>query len=253
MPLRIPARLALSLVVLATAALGLSFASVSFAQCVPAACSGLHAFLNFESLAPGTSVEGLGAVHPDLNITSVAWPFAPSCTTGTAAAIEEGVATPFAAYGTAGSTPNGCLTGIRGFGDEQGCVLDYDFTFAPGVTVNCFSIRMLDYGDLQPFGGATHTVTLTAYDATNAVVATDQLVMTGGVDLVTGDACTAQAGDPGNKLFTVTGSGIVKVTLRFDEFPDPNVGFDDISFCETGEPTPTARKSWGDVKTLYRD
>ena len=222
------------------------------AQCSPAACAGSHAYISFESLTPGTTVEGLGAVHPDLSINSVAWPFGPTCTLGSAAAIEEGVATPFAAYGTAGSFPNGCLNGIRGFGDEQGCVLDYDFTFAPGVSVSCFSIRMLDFGDLFPFGGTTHTVTLTGYDASSAVVSQDVLTMLGAVDLVTGDACTSQGSDPGNRLFTVTGTGIVRVTLRFDAFPDPNCGFDDISFCEEAAPTPAAPRTWGAVKSAYR-
>lgn len=222
------------------------------AQCTPATCTGSAVFLGFESLTPGTSVEGLGAVHPDLRITSVAWPFGPSCTVGVAAGIEEGVATPFAAYGTGGSFPNGCLDGIRGFGDPQGCVLDYNFTFAPGVTVSCFSIRMLDYGDLFPFGGTTHVVKLTGYDASNTQVSQDVLTMLGGVDLVAGDACTAQLSDPGNRLFTVTGAGIVRVELRFDAVPDPNCGFDDISFCEHVLPTPTQRRNWGHVKAHYR-
>ena len=225
----------------------------ALAQCTPATCTGSHVFLDFESLTPGTSVEGLGAVHPDLNITSVAWAFGPTCTLGTAAAIEEGNVTPFAAYGTAGSFPNGCLDGIRGFGDQQGCVLDYDFTFASGVTLSCFSIRMLDYGDLFPFGGTTHTVTLTSFDASNVQVSQDVLTMLGPVDLVSGDACTAQASDPGNHLFTLTGAGIVRVTLRFDAFPDPNVGFDDISFCEHSLPTPIKRRSWSALKLHYRD
>ena len=224
----------------------------AMAQCAPATCTASHVLLDFESLAPGTPVEGLGAVFPDLNIASVAWPFGPSCTVGSAAAIEEGVAAPFAAYGTAGAFPNGCLDGIRGFGDTQGCVLDYDFTFVPGVTVSCFSIRMLDYGDLFPFGGTTHTVTLTGYDASNVQVSQDVLTMLGAVDLVSGDACTSQASDPGNRLFTVSGAGMVRVTLRFDAFPDPNVGFDDISFCEHVGVTPVARKRWGGLKALYR-
>ncbi len=229
------------------------FPARASAQCSPAACAGSHVFLGFESLTPGTTVEGLGAVHPDLNIASVAWPFGPTCTPGVAAAIEEGVVVPFAAYGTAGSFPNGCLDGIRGYGDPQGCVLDYDFTFAPGVTVSCFSMRMLDYGDLFPFGGTTHTVTMEAYNASNVLVATDVLTMLGPVNLVSGDACTAQATDPGNHLFTVTGPAITRVTLRFDAFPDPNCGFDDISFCEATLPTPTRYRSWGALKSHYRD
>ena len=223
------------------------------AQCSPATCTGRSVFLGFEALTPGTSVEGLGAVDPDLKIKSVAWPFGPACTVGSAAAIEEGVVVPFAAYGTAGSYPNGCLDGIRGFGDPQGCVLDYDFTFAPGVTVSCFSIRMLDFGDLFPFGGTTHTVTVTGFDASNVQVSQDVLTMTGGVDLVAGDACTAQAGDPGNRLFTVSGSGIVRVTLRFDASPDPNCGFDDISFCEERTATPAHRRTWGSLRLSDRD
>ena len=239
-----------ALLFLGLAALG---SSRAFAQCAPATCSGTPAFISFESLTPGTTVEGLGAVHPDLKITSVAWPFGPTCTLGSAAAIEEGVSFPFAAYGTAGSFPNGCLDGIRGFGDSQGCVLDYDFTFAPGVAVSCFSIRMLDFGDLFPFGGTTHTVTVTGFNASSVIVSQDVLTMLGPVDLVSGDACTAQVGDPGNRLFTVTGPGIVRVTLRFDAFPDPNCGFDDISFCEQASPTSTVRPSWGRVKTIYRE
>lgn len=58
---------------------------------------------------------------------------------------------------------------------------------------------------------------------------------------------------PGNRLFTVTGPGIVRVTLRFDAFPDPNVGFDDISFCETTLPTSELRHNWGELKSFYRD
>ena len=226
-------------------------ASTARAQCTPAACSDTHVLLDFEGLAPGTSVEGLGAVHPWLRITSVAWPFGTSCTVGTAAAIEEGVSIPFS-YDTAGSFPNGCLDGIRGFGDAGGCVLDYDFTFAPGVTVSCFSLRMFDYGDFYPFGTAGHAVQMVAYDAANAVVDTDGLSTSGAVDATGGDACLSDPNSTGNHFFTVTGPGIVKVTLRFNAQPDPNVGFDDVSFCAHLDPTGTAPASWGRVKTIYR-
>lgn len=226
--------------------------SRAHAQCLPAACSGTPALVNFESFAPGAPIEGLGAVHPMLNITSVPSPLSLSCPAGNTAVIADGSSVPFACYSTAAGD-NGCLTGDRGFGDPAGCVLDYDFTFAPGATASCFSFRMLDYGDYFPYGGTTHQVTVTAYDATNAVVDTDVLLMGGGVNLTTGDACTSGPnGDPGNRLFTVTGPGIVKVTLRFDEWPDPNVGYDDLSFCLHTDPTPVRARSWGSVKTLYR-
>jgi len=228
-------------------------AARTHAQCLPATCStGTPVFLNFESLTPGATVEGAGAVYPQLKITGVPWAFSPSCSTGTTAVIQAGSAIPFASY-SSGSTDNACLSGNRGFGHPADCVLDYDFTFSAGATVSCFSFRMVDYGDYFPFGGTTHTVTVTAYDAGSSVVDTDVLLMGGGVNTTTGDACGAGLnGDPGNKLFTVTGAGIVKVTLRFDQFPDPNVGFDDVSFCLHIDPTPIERRSWGRIKTLYR-
>lgn len=228
------------------------FASQVHAQCPICPTGSTLAFINFTSFSAGAPVEGLGTVHPNLNITSVPWSFAPSCSTG-AAVIEDGNPVPYASYASPASNPNGCLTALKGFGDEPGCVLDYDFTFAPGVTVNCFSFRMLDYGDFFPFGGATHQVDVTAYDAANNIVDTDQLVTVGGELLASGDACGASHnGDPGNKLFTVTGAGIVKVTLRFDGFPDPNVGYDDISFCQSIQATPSIPNSWGRLKSIYR-
>lgn len=244
-------RCPLPAVTLIAFALLVSASPAALAQCPPASCTDTPVYVNFEAQPPGTPVEGLGVVHPWLNITSLAWPFGPACPVGTAAAIEEGVGAPVS-YGTAGAFPNGCLTGIRGYGDDTGCVLDYDFTFAPGVSVSCFSFRMLDYGDLYPFGVAGHQVDVVAYDAGNNVVDTDQLLSFGAVDAVGGDACTAGPNNTGNHLFTVTGPGIVRVTLRFDASPDPNVGFDDISFCAHLDPTPAVSTSWGQVKTIYR-
>jgi hypothetical protein len=117
--------------------------------------------VDFETVSPGTSVEGLGAVHPDLAITSTP-AISSSCTVGTAVGIEEFNPSPLAAYGTA-SGANGCLNGIRGYGDDPLCILNYEYTFSPGSTVSCFSIRLLDYGDFFPFGGVNHNVRPAAY------------------------------------------------------------------------------------------
>lgn len=227
-------------------------ATARAAVCAPAGCPAVFRFVNFEAVAPGASVEGLGAVHPDLRISSLPWTLGPSCAAGSAAGIEEGNSFPFDAYSTLTGGTNGCLSGTRGFADEPNCVLDYDFTFAPGVTVGCFGIRILDFGDYFPYGGATHTVTLTGYDASNAVVNVAQLIVTGGEDLPGGDACISQAGPPGNTVLAVAGFGIVKVTLRYDGFPDPNVGYDDIAFCELTSPTPANKRSWGTLKSHHR-
>ncbi|NOT32868.1 MAG: hypothetical protein HOP12_01725 [Candidatus Eisenbacteria bacterium] len=230
----------------------LSIAPSAHAQlCGPGVCSAVFRLIDFESLTTGASVEGPLAIDPDLIINSVAWPFSPSCTVGSAAVVEEGNPVPYDAWGAGAGITNGCLNGIRGFADDAQCVLDYDFTFATGVTVSCFSIRILDYGDYFPFGGTTHEVLLTAYDASNTQVDQALLSTAGGPDLAAGDACITQAG-AGNVRLSVSGTAIVKVTLRYDAFPDPNVGYDDITFCETVEPTSARSRSWGTLKSIYR-
>ena len=240
-----------SLALAASFALAIAVAPARAQLCTPGACSAVFHFVSFESFAPGTSVEGLGAVDPALNITSVAWTLGPSCPVGSASVIETGNLIPFSSYSTA-TFVNGCLDGIHGFGDTGGCVLDYDFTFAAGSTVNCFALKMVDFGDYYPFGGTSHGVRLTAYDASNTVVDMDQLLAGGGVDSLSGDACLSQAGAPGNYVLSVSGGGIVRVELRFNGFPDPNVGFDDITFCEIVGATPTRPRSWGVLKARYR-
>ena len=113
-----------------------------------------------KGLPPGTPVEGLGTVQADLAIATLAGT-APPCTPGTARAIQE-FDSGFPSYGTTPGT-NGCLNGFRGFGDDPMCTLDYEFTFSPGTTVSCFSLLMLDFGDLFPYGTANHIVTMNAY------------------------------------------------------------------------------------------
>lgn len=236
--------------ILAFAVLCLAWTRASAQSCTPATCGPSFQTIDFESIPTGATVEGLGAIHPDLNITSQPWAFGPSCPIGMGVVIEEGNPVPFNAWGSPGGFGNDCVNGVKGFGDSALCVLDYDFTFAPGVVVSCFGLRMFDYGDFFPFGGTTHQVFLTAYDAGNVVV--DQFVLTvlGGV-AGTGDACSLQPGSSGNTLMTVSGPGIVKVQLTFDAFPDPNVGYDDVRFCEEA-PTRARPGSWGTVKTIYR-
>ncbi len=233
-------------------ALSLAVRPADAQLCNPSSCPDAFHGLTFEGLATGASIEGVGTVDPLLIVTSLPWSLGPSCPAGSAAVIEEGNPVPYPSYAAgAGPLPNDCLSGTRGFGDDAGCVLDYQFTFVPGVSVSCFSIRILDYGDFFPYGGATHQVLLTAYDATNAIVDQDAINMLGGVDLGGGDACVTQAA-VGNTRLSVSGSGIVKVLLTYDAFPDPNVGYDDITFCEEGTPTPTRARSLGRVKSIYR-
>ena len=244
----------LAIASIGVAALALATAPSARAQsCTPGACGPSFTYFDFESLAPGTSIEGTGALDADLTITSLAWPFGPACTPGTAAVIEEGNPVPFGSYDTAGGTLlNGCLNGNRGFGDPGGCVLDYDFVFGNGALALCFGLRILDYGDFFPFGGTNHVVQLTAYDASNTQVDQDLLTMTGPVDLALGDACTTQPGAFGNQILSVSSPlGIKKVTLRFNAFPDPNIGFDDLAYCKLFV-LPAGERSWGQLKSAYR-
>ena len=242
-----------SLRVLALVAAALAHAGLATAApCTPVTCTGTFHGVTFESLAPGSLVEGVGTVDPDLRITSVPWGFGAGCATGVTRVIEEGNPLPFGSYSTAAGVDNGCLDGIRGMGHPANCVLDYDFTFAPGVTVGCFAIKLFDFGDYYPYGGAVHGATLTAFDASHAVVSTATLAGGAAVDSTSGDACLSQAGMPGNFTLTVSGAGITRVELRFGPSPDPNIGFDTIAFCELTAATPTRPRSWGRLKTHHR-
>lgn len=221
------------------------------APCAPASCLGTFHGITFESLAPGALVEGIGMVDPVLAITSVPWGYGSGCPTGSTRVIQEGSVVPFSSYDTA-TGPNGCLDGTHGMGHPANCVLDYDFTFTSGVTVGCFSIKLVDFGDYYPYGGTVHGATLTAYDASHAVVGVATLAGGAGVDSTSGDACLSQAGFPGNFVLAVSGAGITRVELRFGPSPDPNVGFDSIAFCELTAPTAIPQPSWGRLKGAYR-
>jgi len=49
---------------------------------------------------------------------------------------------------------------------------------------------------------------------------------------VVGDALGALPGQPGNWNWSVSASGITKITLEFGTGFDPNIGFNNLSFCK---------------------
>ncbi|MBK8905710.1 MAG: hypothetical protein IPM53_31295 [Anaerolineaceae bacterium] len=169
---------------------------------------------DFNQLAAGSSVEGLGLVHPDLNISS----------SGNAVAINEN-GEPFAYQAPNNDpAPNLGVTPFNGFFDQER-LHEYSFSFRPGVSVNLFSIKMLDYGDRNEHFATEHEVSLIAYDANDAVVDIDTLAYTSDTAInprmgsagdlfLTGDAAT-QPGNPGNYSFTAEGSGITRLELQF--------------------------------------
>ncbi|MBK7896496.1 MAG: hypothetical protein IPJ90_16800, partial [Anaerolineaceae bacterium] len=177
---------------------------------------------NFAQLPVGTSVEGLGTIHPDLNIS----------TTGNAIVVAEGQ-TP-RAYGAPNgdnSISNGGVDVLlNGFYDDTQRH-QYSFSFAPGVTVDYFSLNMLDYGDFNPVMATNHSVSLVAYDVDRNIIDVSALSYTSPAERLprsgsagdlwlTGDAITANPGQPGNYTFFVAGSDIASLELQFSS----NVG-----------------------------
>ena len=102
---------------------------------------------------------------------------------------------------------------------------------------------MLDFGDYNPSRATNHLVTMTAHDTLNNEVDSATLQYTSSIltnpravgssvgDLyLTGDACDADPGEPGNWTWEVSGSGIVKVELEINVGIDPNIAFDNLCF-----------------------
>jgi hypothetical protein len=198
----------------------------------PPVCVPTVVIADFSQVAVGQSVEGMGVVAPGLNIDAK----------GTAVKIVEGAEPSVYGAGAGNAVLNGGIT-PAGFSDAATKQLkqphQYTFTFASGTTVSNFSLRMLDFGDLNPTGAASSYASMTAYNANGFVVAKQELIYTTtgvyqspqyGDLLVSGDALLAEPGEPGNWTWNVAGSGIVRVELEFGTGFDPNIGFDTLSF-----------------------
>jgi hypothetical protein len=192
---------------------------------------------DFSKVDLGESVEGMGVVAPDLNINGKE----------TAVKIEENSAP--RVYGAPSKTPqntNGGLAEGGGFSDkitqEAQKAHKYIFTFAPGTPVKGLSLHMLDFGDLNPTSSTRHRVVMKAFDANNTMVDVQKLKYTSdgkitnaysplyGNLITSGDAVSADPGQPGNWTWLVDGNDIVKVVLRFGKGYDPNIGFDTLEY-----------------------
>jgi len=207
-----------------------------------AEASSLEVCVDFGSKAAGDSVNGLGAVHPQLNISS----------TNNAVVVKQNV-DPIAYGGNLpgqNNAPNGCIGPAAGFVDLGAAagnfsvdsrLHDYVFTFAPGTSVGEFSLRMVDHGDFNPGHATSHSVKLVAYNASGDIVDEHELAYTSTNATnplgVNGDACTAPPGEPGNFTFNVSGSHITRLELRSsnngpvpNEPSDPLIGFNELCF-----------------------
>jgi hypothetical protein len=174
----------------------------------------------------------MGAVATGLNIDGK----------GTAVKVQEGVQPATYGGGIGNTVWNGGI-GAGGFSDRttQLAVQPhlYTFTFESGLSVSNFSLRMLDFGDLNPTAATSSYSSMTAYDANGLVVAKQELTYSltspyespqYGSMIVAGDALRAAPGEPGNWLWNVSGNGIVRVVLEFGVGFDPNIGFDTLSY-----------------------
>jgi hypothetical protein len=198
----------------------------------PPVCVPQTITVDFSGIAPGESVEGMGKVVTGLNIDAK----------GTAVKIQEGIQPAVYGAGVGNTVWNGGI-GSGGFSDRTTQQASqphlYTFTFAPGLSVSNFSLRMLDFGDLNPTAATSAYASMTAYNSNGFVVAKQELKF--GITsyyfspqygnlIVTGDALRAVPGEPGNWTWNVSGSGIVKVVLEFGSGFDPNIGFDKLSY-----------------------
>ena len=192
----------------------------------------------------GESVEGMSKVAANLNIDATS----PGNPNALAVKVAQAQApTVYFGPNDVGGV-NGGLVADGGFSDVSTRNLrgahEYTFTLAPGVTINNFTLHMLDYGDLNQQQIASHRVTMTAYDVHGNEVpgAVQELSYTTPAEKnprssdlygdlwFSGDAVSATFGLPGNWTWNISGPGITKVVLAFPEGHDPNVAFDLLAY-----------------------
>jgi hypothetical protein len=187
-------------------------------------------------LAPGTPIERYGIFAPFLKINAI----------GTAEKIQQET-DPFQYRAGNPAIDNGGLLNGVGFGDtrtrQARQAHHYEFIFGLGITVSQFSVRMLDFGDLNPGQSTNHDVTMMAFNAAGDMISIRDLTYTTEPELLpdnspqwgnlqlAGDALLAQDGQPGRWTWTITGDQIARVVLHFGEGHDPNIGLDSLSYA----------------------
>jgi len=183
--------------------------------------------IDFENpeLSPGDSVEGLGTLHPLLDIDL-------SDSETNLVLIQEGDSLNKAYDATTTSsndTPNGCLNGDYGMGCVGLKPVVNDtivFSFADGVTVDYFSFTMLDYGDWTHSGSQAKSISISCSDSGGWGSAT--LISFPSGNPKNYDACHSSG--YGIITYVSNSPGTLKVKIEFHNGVDRGVGFDDICF-----------------------
>ncbi len=190
---------------------------------------------DFNKVPVGSSVQGMGVVAPNVNITALY----------SAVHLRAGAQPKVYAAAPNNTIINGGIDTLTdGFGDVQAHLKReaprFTFTFQPGLTVTDFSLHMVDFGDWNPTDATQHVVVMRAFNASNALVAHQVLSYTTpprtapltsslyGNLQVNGDALTAPAGMPGNWTWHVSGVGITRVVLIVGAGQDPNFALDGL-------------------------
>jgi hypothetical protein len=189
--------------------------------------------VSFAGYSPGDSIEGVKLSGHPITITST--PIMPPIHHDAVVVKTEDGPLCYRANNASGPNKvvNGCLPATGAFSDGQlERFSDYTITFDDPIKY--FSLRMYDYGDWNYYQKYDHTVRMVAYDSGNNPIDesvldfdTTDIVKTNGHSLEfgamaqAGDACDAEGGEPGNWTFEVSGSGIMKVKLFFEEGTDP--------------------------------
>lgn len=216
---------------------------------------------DFSSFEPGESVEGMGTVLPGLEIKA-GYDEAVAVFEGTDPRIYQAPnpnidpdQEPVKNWGLGLAKSDGTSNG--GFADAKASKDDtaqsFTFTFAEGVTVSEFSLRMMDFGDFNPTNSTSHYAEMRAYDENDDEVDAQVLDYSSNGervspvteeygDLITnGDAySTVDDGmtpDLGRYTWTMEGQRITRIELSFGEGYDPDVAFDDLCFTTDAEET----------------
>ncbi|GAB4141337.1 MAG: hypothetical protein Fur0024_3350 [Patescibacteria group bacterium] len=196
--------------------------------------------IDFSKFSAGTSIEGQNKISDFLTIKT---------STGKGKIVKEGII-PQAYIVPKRSRyykTNGCLnSGFADIGNASEKQHSYEFIFSEGIEVNNFSLKLLDYGDWNPFGAKNSSVKMVGFNKNGEIVATEGFdfnsktrTLTNG-QVFNGGACEDAEGLPGNYKFNLEGEKIVRVTLSFkndgkykNSSSDPNIALKDLCFSKS--------------------
>lgn len=116
---------------------------------------------------------------------------------------------------------------------------DYEFTFASNIVVSEFSLRVYDFGDMNPQNTTLWSVEL---NSNNASASDGISYMLDEYLTLEGDAYNAILGQPGNRRYAISGTDLMSAELNFGHngnsqtlftSPDTHIGIDELCMTYT--------------------